>query len=138
VTGVDDLDQPLRRARARSAAAGVAVDLVKADVTHLASAGLKPGYTLLLDRGCYHGLSDQARAAYVHGVSELAARGAILLLMSFARSRMLAAPARAERAEIEARFEPLWELCSVAADTGPDPAGPLKNVPRSWYRLRER
>jgi len=138
VTGVDDLEQPLRRARARGAAAGVEVDWVRADVTCLPGAGLRPGYTLLLDRGCYHGLPDQARAAYVHGVSELAARGASLLLMSFAPNRIPAAPAGARRAEIEARFEPTWELCSVTNDAGADPAGPLRNVPRNWYRLRKR
>lgn len=43
VRGVDDLEQPLRRARARSADAGVAVDWVRADVTRLHGAGLKPG-----------------------------------------------------------------------------------------------
>jgi 2-polyprenyl-3-methyl-5-hydroxy-6-metoxy-1,4-benzoquinol methylase len=61
VTGVELLDQPLRRARDRAAAAGVEVEFVKADATRLTQAGLHAGFTLLLDRGCFHGLNAQQR-----------------------------------------------------------------------------
>lgn len=138
VIGLDDLDRPLRSARARAAAAGVAVDWVKGDVTRLGEAGLTPGFALLLDRGCYHGLSSEGRVAYVDGVTGLAATGAILLLMSFARNRVPAGPPGADASEIAARFDAGWELESVAPDTGAAPAGPLRDVARSWYRLRHR
>lgn len=136
VTGLDDLEQPLARARDRSAAAGVAVDWVRADVTRLAAVGLSPGYGLILDRGCFHGLSDHGRAAYAAGVAALAPPGALLLMMCFARNRVPAGPAGADRDEIEAGFAPAWELAAEAPDSGPDPSGPLRRVPRSWYRLR--
>jgi SAM-dependent methyltransferase len=138
VTGVDDVEQPLRRARARGAAAGVEVRWVKADVARLGEAGLTPGYELVLDRGCFHGLPDDGRAAYARDVSALAAPGAVLLLMSFARNRIIAGPAGADRNELDTRFGPAWELTAADPDSGPDPGGPLRNVPRTWYRLRRR
>ncbi len=138
VTGVDDLEQPLRRARDRSAADGVDVRWVKADVTRLGEAGLAPGYQLLLDRGCFHGLGSDERAGYARAVTALAAPGAVFLLMSFARNRVVAGPPGADRDEITARFAAGWELESAVSDSGPDPAGPLRNVPRTWYRLRRR
>jgi cyclopropane fatty-acyl-phospholipid synthase-like methyltransferase len=121
VTGIELVDQPLRRARDRAAAAGVAVEWVKADAGRLAGAGLRPGFSLLLDRGCYHGLSDEARIAYAGAVKDLAAPRATLLLMSFARNRVLAGPAGADPAEIEAGFEPDWELDSTTPDAGAPP-----------------
>jgi SAM-dependent methyltransferase len=138
VTGVDDLEQPLRRASDRSAAAGVGVQWVKADVTRLGRAGLAPGYRLLLDRGCFHGLGSDGRAGYARDVTELAAPGAVFLLMSFARNRVVAGPHGADRDEITDRFAPGWALESAAGDSGPGPGGPLRNVPRTWYRLRRR
>jgi cyclopropane fatty-acyl-phospholipid synthase-like methyltransferase len=135
VTGVELLDQPLRRARDRAAAAGVAVEWIKADVTRLAEAGLEPGYTLLFDRGCYHGLGEQQRAAYALGATELAAPGATLLLMAFASNRVLAGPQGADREQIAAGFESGWTLDSTAPDSSAPPAGPLRNVPLTWYWL---
>src|ERR1700728_3382741 len=74
-TAIDDLARPLRRARDRGADAGVTVDWRRADATRLADAGLQPGFTLLLDRGCFHGLSDEQRLGYARGVGGLAAPG---------------------------------------------------------------
>jgi cyclopropane fatty-acyl-phospholipid synthase-like methyltransferase len=136
VTGVELLAQPLKRARARAAAAGVAVEFVQADATRLTAAKLAPGYGLLLDRGCFHGLSDDGRAGYADGVTALAAPGATLLLMSFARNRVLAGPAGADESELVARFSPAWELERSERDSEPPPAGPLKGVPLTWYRFR--
>lgn len=136
VTGVELLEQPLERARARAAAAGVGVEFVKADATRLSEAELQPGFELLLDRGCFHGLSDDGRAGYVDGVTALAAAGATLLLMAFARNRVLAGPAGADEGELVARFSPGWELQRSERDIEPPPGGPLKGVPLTWYQLR--
>lgn len=139
VTGVDALAQPLRRARDRAAAANVTVSWRQADASRLVEAGLEQGaFTLLFDRGCYHGLSESERDGYATGTGALAAPGAVLLLMAFARNRVPAAPAGTDRDEIAARFGAAWELVADAPDTGPAPGGPLHGVPRTWYRLRRR
>lgn len=134
VTAIDAVDRPLARARARAGAAAVTVDWIKADVAELPSLGLEPGFTLAFDRGCFHGLDDRQRAAYAAGVTALAAPGATLLMMAFGPNRVLAAPPGVEESEIVARFDG-WEQSSAAPDTEGDPAGPMRNIPRHWYRL---
>lgn len=135
VAGVDDLEQPLSRARDRAAAAGATVEWLRADVSRLQHSPLTPGFTFVFDRGCFHGLSDEQRAAYARGVTGLAAPDAVLLIMCFARNRVLAGPPGADRSEVEETFAPDWTLDSAEPDRGPAPAGPLKNVPRTWYRF---
>ncbi len=137
VTAIDAVDRPLARARARAGAAAVTVDWIKADVAELPSLGLEPGFTLAFDRGCFHGLDDRQRAAYAAGVTALAAPGATLLMMAFGPNRVLAAPPGVEESEIVARFDG-WEQSSAAPDTEGDPAGPMRNIPRHWYRLIRR
>lgn len=135
VSAIDVVEQPLRRARERAAAAGVTVDWIKADVTQLADSVLTPArFTLVFDRGCYHGLSSQQRAAYITAVTQLSAPGATLLMMAFARNHVPVGPAGADEQTIRRRFEG-WQLESIQADIAPAPAGPLRNVPRHWYRL---
>ena len=137
VMGIDAVERPLRRARARSAAGGVSVTWMRGDASRLEQAGLQPGINLFFDRGCFHGLNDRQRASYASGVTALAAPGATLLLMSFAPNNVLVAPTGADEPEIIKAFGE-WELESSTGDTGPDPDGPLKNVPRRWYRLTRR
>lgn len=138
VTGIDNVDKPLRRARARGKAAGRDVAWIRGDATRLRDLDLDPGYTLVLDRGCYHGLSDAQRAGYAGGVSDVTAPGGLLLLMSFAPNRVVAGPRGATRDEIAGRFSPGWELVGDVADSGAPPGGPLRDVARTWYRLRRR
>lgn len=135
VSAIDAVPRPLERARARGKAAGVEVEWIEANVVHLADRGLAPGFALVFDRGCFHGLRDDERAAYAAAVSELAEPGATLLLMAFAPNRILAAPSGIDQGELEARFAD-WELISASPDTGGEIKGPLRNVPRTWYRFR--
>jgi len=137
VTAIDAVDRPLARARARAEAAHVSVDWIKADVGELGGLGIEPGLSLAFDRGCFHGLNDRQRAAYAAGVTALAAPGATLLMMGFAPSRVPGAPAGVEDTEIVARFDG-WTLSAAEADTEGEPAGPVRNVPRHWYRLTRR
>lgn len=137
VSAIDAVSRPLARARARAAAEGVEVEWMEADVARLAELRLPPGFALVFDRGCFHGLSDDERAAYAAAVTALAEPGATLLLMAFAPNRILAAPAGAEQSELEGRFAD-WELVAASPDTGGEISGPLRNVPRTWYRFTRR
>jgi SAM-dependent methyltransferase len=134
VTGVDAVPRALARARARGEAAGVSVDWILADVSRLSRLELAPGYTLVFDRGCFHGLDDSQRGACAAAVTDLAAPGATLLMMAFAPNRIPAAPAGIEESEILARFAG-WRLLSARPDTHGETSGPVRNVPRTWYRL---
>ena len=137
VTGIDAIAKPLRQARARAAAAGVSVQWIRADVTRLPELGLTPGYTLLFDRGCFHGLNSQQHEAYANGVGQLAQPEATLLMMAFERNNVPVGPAGVDEEEIVRAFAG-WDLASAAADNGPAPPGPLGKVSRHWYRLVRR
>lgn len=137
VTGVDAIERALAQARLKADAAGVNVHWVTGDVTALSSLGLEDGFALVHDRGCFHDLADHARDGYVEGVSSLAAPGATMLLMAFTGPRRIG-PRGVSAEEIQRRFGSLWDVVSVQSDSGPTPPGPMRNVPRIWYRLRRR
>jgi cyclopropane fatty-acyl-phospholipid synthase-like methyltransferase len=134
-TGIDDLKRPLARARDRADAAGVSVDWRRADASRLSDAGLRPGFTLLLDRGCFHGLGDEQRRGYARGAQALTAPGAVLLLMAFAHNHVPAGPSGVDRAELERAFAPAWTVVSERPDSGPTPSGPMAKVALTWYQL---
>jgi glutamine synthetase type III len=91
----------------------------------------------VFDRGCFHGLNGQERVGYAAGVTQLSAPGATLLMMCFARNDVRIAPAGADEEEVVHAFDG-WELVSSQPDSGPAPSGPLRHVPRSWYRFVRR
>src|SRR5262245_25806175 len=73
VVGVDFVERALGTARAKAEAAKVSVRWLRADVTQLGQAGAGSGFTLLVDNGLLHLLSDAAREGYVREASALAA-----------------------------------------------------------------
>jgi SAM-dependent methyltransferase len=134
VTAVDNVDRALRRARDRATAAHVTVNWVDGDVSRLGQLGLAPGFLLVFDRGCYHGLDARRRDAYAAGVTELTTPGATLLIWAMAPNRRPFEPAGADANEIAARFG-AWELSgrdsAQAAGSGRAPS-------QGWHRLTRR
>jgi SAM-dependent methyltransferase len=110
VTGVDFVQKALVRARARADAAGASIRFVHGDVTRLRSLGIGGPFGLLLDNGCFHGLTDEARDAYVQEVSAVAAPGARLILMAFPTGRRGPGPRGVDAPEIERRFAQGWRV----------------------------
>jgi hypothetical protein len=134
VTAVDAVPRPLSQARARADTAGVSVDWILADAARLHKLELAPGFALIFDRVCFHGLDESQRGAYAAGIDGLAGPGATLLMLAFAPSRIPTSPPGVEQSELVARFAG-WQLIYEEPATDRDAAGPLRNVPRSWYRL---
>ncbi len=138
VTGVDYVARALETARRRAADAGVSPTWVQGDVTRLDELGIGADFELLLDYGCFHGLTDAQRDAYAAGVAAVAAPGATFLLNVFAPGRRGPAPRGVSREEIEQRFGGAWEVVEVRnADWLPLPK-PLRNAHPNTYRLRRR
>jgi SAM-dependent methyltransferase len=118
VTGVDFVPKALDKARAKASAAGVAVNFVQADVTHLSRAGIAGSFQLILDNGCLHGMSDADRDLYVQEITGAAAPGARLLIVAAPPG----GPVRflgLDQAEVERRFTPMWTLLSTAEQKMP-------------------
>jgi SAM-dependent methyltransferase len=112
VTGVDFVPKALNKARAKAQAAAVAVNFVQADVTHLSRPGIGTGFQLIVDNGCFHGMSDHDRDLYVNEITAVAAPGARLAMVAF-KPGVPIGPAGVEQAEIERRFTPAWSLLSA-------------------------
>ena len=81
VTAIDNVPRAVAQARKRAAEANATVDFRLGDVTRLPDVGLEPGFNLVFDFGCYHGMKSAQKDAYAQGVTSLAAPGARLLMM---------------------------------------------------------
>lgn len=131
--GVDVVDRALATARSRPDAERAR--FLHGDVTALRAAGVPDDVDFFLDVGCFHGLKDQARAAYVREVTSLASPTATVLLFAFGPGAPRPLPRGATRADVTAAF-PDWQLLSVdPADTSGMPR-PLRKTEPQWYRLR--
>ncbi len=127
VTAIDLVRRPLAAARQKAAAAGVAPRFVRGDVTRLDQLGVGDGYGLGLDLGCFHGLPDQRRDAYVSGLTRVTVAGAVHLLFGFAPGAMRPGPRGVSADEVRERFH-AWELQEATRGTD--------RVETWWYRLR--
>ncbi len=113
VTGVDFTPKALDKARTKARAADAAVNFIHADVTHLGQAGIIGPFQLIVDSGCFHGMSERDRDLYVNEISAAAAPGAQLLMIAF-KPRGRFGPAGVDQTEIEHRFTRAWTLMSAA------------------------
>jgi SAM-dependent methyltransferase len=78
VTGVDFMPQAIQQARKKAQREGLAINFRVGDVTRLED--LAGPFDLILDIGCYHNLSPQAKRAYQANLARwLAPEGAFLL-----------------------------------------------------------
>lgn len=131
VTGVDYVDKPLKKARAKARTAGVSVDFARADVTQLSRSGIGTGFQLIVDNGCIHNMSGGDREAYVREVSAVAAPDARLFVVAFPPGGRFGVPG-IDHAEIERRFAPGWALLSTGDERQLDDKTP------TYYYLFQR
>ncbi len=134
VTAVESVPRALEEAHRRASKAGVKVDFRRGDVTRLGDLKLEPGYNLVFDFGCFHGLNSGQRDAYVQGVNALAAPGATLLMMAFTKP---VPPITSGVTEAEAleRFGPGWHMAwSHSAEIGDGSTATRRGMP-GWFCL---
>jgi SAM-dependent methyltransferase len=137
VTAVDAVPNALGAARRRSERAGAEVDFRRGDVTRLEDLGLDPGYDLVLDRGCFHGLTDDERDRCARGVNALAAADAELVMFAFSPGRHGPAPRGISAGEILERFGPdQWELVESTPEGIAGLPSWLRSANPSWHRLK--
>ena len=110
VTAVDSAEQALASAKQRAAEEGVQVQWVTGDAGELARLGLEPGYDLIYDFGCIHGLSDSARRGAAAGLTQLAGPGATLLIAAFKAGRRIVLPRGMNQEDVVALLGDGWDL----------------------------
>jgi cyclopropane fatty-acyl-phospholipid synthase-like methyltransferase len=83
VTGVDFVRRAIHVAKQKARATNLNVDFLAADVTGLPQPVFTFPHDLVLDIGCYHGLSPSGRAAYLQQLDHLLTPGGTWLLYGF-------------------------------------------------------
>lgn len=83
VTGVDFAWHAIRIAKRKSKNYIGHLDFIAADVTHLPQSLFTKHYSLVLDVGCFHGLSPYGKDAYLDQLDRLLAPGGTWLMYGF-------------------------------------------------------
>jgi hypothetical protein len=136
VTGVEQIGKALARARERADEHGTAVTFIQGDVTQLDPGAVGTGYELLLDIGCFHGMTPTNQAAMGRSIEAVAAPDATLLMLAFkpgAAPRPL--PRGADGASIE-RALPGWRVVDIRPAVTDGMPAPLRKAAPTWYRVR--
>ena len=136
VTGVDAVPRAIDGAERRAQAANAEVTWVLGDVTRPETLGIGDGYGLVVDRGCFHGLSDAERERCASGITALAAPGARLLMFAFHPRRRGLGPRGITREQIERHFAGTWELVSSAPDLETQLPRWIGDAKPAWYQLQ--
>jgi SAM-dependent methyltransferase len=112
VTGIDFVEEALRRARAKAAERGLAVEFLVKDATALGDWDER--FASVIDCGLFHCFSDDDRRRYVRGLAQVVEPGGRLFLMCFSDEEPGdQGPRRVSRRELYDAFSDGWEVESV-------------------------
>jgi SAM-dependent methyltransferase len=134
VVGVDGVEKPLREARARAEAAGVAdrTTFVQDDVARLVHVPTDPPYDLVVDIGCLHGLRPDQQASFATWVTRHAREDAAVVIHA-AASRSGVGPKGIDEERLGTTFGPTWSISTTPSST--KGGGPLRNAAFTWFTL---
>jgi cyclopropane fatty-acyl-phospholipid synthase-like methyltransferase len=137
VTGVDYLDEPIRRAKLKAAERGQSVTFLVKDATKLKEWSER--FDNVVDSGLFHVFSDDDRKKYVAGLATVLKPGGRLFLMCFSDEEPGSdGPRRVSKQELQDAFSQGWEIESIKAarfEVRPD----LKDMtfspggPKTWF-----
>jgi cyclopropane fatty-acyl-phospholipid synthase-like methyltransferase len=115
VTGIDFLEEPIRRAKEKANARGVTVDFLVKDATKLTEWDAR--FATVVDCGLFHVFSDDDRNRYLQGLKHVSNPGAVLFLMCFSDAEPpwpdQRGPRRISRAELGLSFADGWKIESI-------------------------
>jgi SAM-dependent methyltransferase len=112
VTGIDFVEEPIRRARAKAAERGLAVEFLVKDATALGDWGKQ--FASVIDSGLFHCFSDADRQRYVQGLARVVEPGGRLFLLCFGDEEPgTEGPRRVSQQELHLAFADGWEVESV-------------------------
>jgi cyclopropane fatty-acyl-phospholipid synthase-like methyltransferase len=114
VTGIDFVEEAVRRARAKAARRGLDAEFLVKDATALGEWGQH--FASVIDCGLFHVFSDEDRRRYVGGLAQVLRPGGRLFLMCFSDEEPGSdGPRRVSRQELYDAFADGWQVESVRA-----------------------
>ena len=142
VTGIDFLEEPIRRARRKATERGLTATFLVMDA--LALKDLPEVFDSVIDSGLFHVFSDEDRKRYVEGLASVLRPGGRLFLMCFSDEEPgTQGPRRVSQKELHDAFAQGWVIESIEptrAEVRPD----LKDLtfseggPKAWLAVIRR
>lgn len=112
VTGIDYLEEPIKRAKQKVAEQGLSIDFLVMDA--LALKEIPQLFDNVIDSGLFHVFSDADRKKYVEGLAAVLKPGGRLFVLCFSDDEPgTAGPRRIAKSELQAAFADGWELESI-------------------------
>ena len=137
VTGIDFLEEPIKRARRKAAERKLSVTFLVKDALSLVDWSER--FDNVIDSGLFHVFSDEDRKQYVAGLATILRPAGRLFLMCFSDEEPgTEGPRRVSKSELQATFARGWNLEAIQAcrfETRPD----LKDFtfseggPKAWF-----
>src|SRR5262249_34166106 len=141
-TGIDFVDEAIRRARRKATGRGLSVKFLVKDATALGNWGDR--FASVLDCGLFHVFSDDDRRCYVQGLAQIVEPGGQLFLMCFSDEEPGAdGPRRVSRQELYEAFADGWQVESIQpAQFEVNPAFTeikfSEGGPKAWFAIIRR
>jgi cyclopropane fatty-acyl-phospholipid synthase-like methyltransferase len=142
VTGIDFLEEPIRRAKRKAAERGLSVTFLVKDATTLKDWGER--FDHVIDSGLFHVFSDENRKKYVEGLATVLKPGGRVFLLCFSDEELgTQGPRRVSKKELHDAFSSGWVVESIQpcrVETRPE----LKDFsfseggPKAWFTVIRR
>jgi ubiquinone/menaquinone biosynthesis C-methylase UbiE len=142
VTGIDFLEEPIRRARGKVAERKTSVTFVVKDALTLQEWNER--FDSVVDSGLFHVFSDEDRKTYVAGLATVLKPGGKLLLMCFSNEEPGdQGPRRVSKEELHDAFARGWQIESIEParfETRPDFTEFTfsEGGPKAWFAVIRR
>jgi SAM-dependent methyltransferase len=142
VTGIDFLEEPIRRARLKAAERSLTVEFLVKDALTLSEWGKR--FASVIDSGLFHVFSDHDRRRYVHALGQVIEPGGRLFLICFSDEEPgTVGPRRVPRQELYDAFADGWEVESVEPirlEVNPEFTGITfsEGGPKAWFAIIRR
>lgn len=134
VTGVDVIPRALATAQERAQQTGQKVRFLEGDVTNLPPE-VGGDFRLVLDIGCFHGLSDEQRVRMGRQVTAVTGPDATMLMLCFLPGGRGPLPRGADGRDLTRAF-PGWSIIDEEAAESAGMPGPLRHRSPRFYRLQ--
>ena len=144
VSGIDFVEEAIRRARAKAAERGLSVEFLVKDATALTNWGRR--FATVIDCGLFHIFSNDDQQRYVKGLAHVMEPGSRLYLMCFSDAEPAGehGPRRIAKKELENAFASGWVIetlepsrIEVRPDLPPEFTFSVGG-PKAWFLVARR